>query len=80
MHWLEIHANNRDWNQLTRTAHQIKGAAGSYGVDEITPCAARLEIAAREARQEEQILAALDELLSLCCRVRSGTPPSYGAL
>ena len=71
---LDAQAKSRNWNQLAETAHQIKGAAGSYGFDEITPCAARLEAAAREARQEEQILSALDELLSLCRRVRSGKP------
>ncbi|MHB8970739.1 MAG: Hpt domain-containing protein [Pirellulaceae bacterium] len=71
---LEAHAHGRDWTQLTRTAHQIKGAAGSYGFGEITPYAARLEAAAREALPEEEILAALHELLSLCRRVRSGTP------
>ena len=71
---LDAQAKSRDWNELTRTAQQIKGAAGSYGFDEITPYAARLEAAAREAQPEEKILSALDELLSLCRRVRSGTP------
>jgi len=73
---LDAQAKSRDWNQLAQTAHKIKGAAGSYGFDEITPCAARLEAAAREARQERQILSALDELLSICRRVRSGKPPA----
>ena len=71
---LDAQAKSRDWNQLAETAHQIKGAAGCYGFDEITPYAARLEAAAREAQQEEQILSALDELLTLCRRVRSGKP------
>jgi signal transduction histidine kinase/CheY-like chemotaxis protein len=71
---LDAQAKSRNWNQLAETAHQIKGAAGCYGFDEITPCAARLEAAAREAQQEEQILSALDELLTICRRVRSGKP------
>ena len=71
---LEAQAKSRDWNELTRTAQRIKGAAGSYGFSEITPYAARLEAAAREALPEEKILAALHELLSLCRRVRAGTP------
>jgi PAS domain S-box-containing protein len=71
---LDAQAKSRDWNQLARTAHQLKGAAGCHGFGEIVPCAARLEAAAREARQEERILSALDELLSLCRRVRSGKP------
>jgi HPt (histidine-containing phosphotransfer) domain-containing protein len=70
---LEVQARSRDWSQLARTAHQLKGSAGSYGFGEITPCAARLEAAARDARQEEAILSALNDLLDLCSRVRSGT-------
>jgi CheY-like chemotaxis protein/HPt (histidine-containing phosphotransfer) domain-containing protein len=73
---LDAQARSRDWNQLAEAAHQIKEAAGSYGFDEITPCAARLEAAAREAKQESQILSALDELLGLCRRVRSGKLPA----
>ncbi len=73
---LEAQAKSRDWNELTRTAQQIKGAAGSNGFSEITPYAARLEAAAREALPEENILAALHELLSLCRRVRAGMPQS----
>jgi len=71
---LDAQAKSRDWSQLAETAHQIKGTAGCYGFEEITPCAARLEAAAREAEQEPQILAVLDELLSLCRRIRSGKP------
>jgi len=71
---LDAQAMSRNWSQLAETAHQIKGAVGCYGFDEITSCAARLEAAAREAPQEEQILSALNELRSLCHRVRSGKP------
>lgn len=71
---LETQMRSRDWQQLARTAHQLKGAAGSYGFEAITPYAARLESAARDARQEDRILAALDELLDLCRRMRSGVP------
>ena len=31
----------QDWEGLRRTAHQLKGAAGSYGFDMISPCAGR---------------------------------------
>ena len=58
---------------MARTAHQLKGAAGSYGFDAVTPYAARLEALLREAGQEEAVLAALDELLGVCRRVRCGT-------
>jgi hypothetical protein len=38
------------------------------------PYAARLEAAARDAWQEEQILSTFDELVGLCRRVRIGKP------
>ena len=63
-----------DWEGLRRTAHQLKGAAGSYGFDAITPCAARLEGTVRQGGAEEQIHAGVEELIDLCCRVRGGTP------
>jgi len=73
---LETQARNRDWRQITRTAHQLKGAAGSYGFGAITPYAARLENAARNGGPEDEILSALNELLNLCRHVRPGVPPA----
>jgi histidine phosphotransfer protein HptB len=72
---LETESRNRDWPQLTSAAHQLKGAAGSYGFSAITPYAARLEAAAREGSQEEAILAALSELLARCRGVQSTVAP-----
>ena len=65
-----------DWETLRRTAHQIKGAAGSYGFDPLSPSAAQLEqrIGAGEDQDVEAIRQALDELLELCARVRAGMP------
>jgi PAS domain S-box-containing protein len=74
---LDTQARSRDWNQLAETAYQIKGAAGSYGFNEITHSAARLEAAARGAQQEDQILSALGELLGLCRGIRSGTAQAH---
>jgi HPt (histidine-containing phosphotransfer) domain-containing protein len=71
---LETQARGCDWQGLTRTAHQLKGAAGSYGFTALTPCAAKLESVARAGRQEDEILASLRELLDLCRGVRAGTP------
>ncbi len=73
---LQALAGARNWEQLARMAHQIKGSAGCHGFPEITPCAAALEVAARQAQPEEQILAALDGLLCLCRRIRTGAPPA----
>jgi HPt (histidine-containing phosphotransfer) domain-containing protein len=63
------------WQQLERTAHQLKGAAGSYGFPAVTPYAARLERAVRHSEGEDQIRARLDELIHLCSRLRSGAHP-----
>ncbi len=63
-----------DWDGLRRTAHQLKGAAGSYGFDPISPCAAKLEGTIRRREPEELICRAVDELVQMCNRVRRGTP------
>jgi CBS domain-containing protein/HPt (histidine-containing phosphotransfer) domain-containing protein len=68
-------AADRQWAQLARTVHQIKGAGGSYGFPEISVVAARLEAAVREG-QEDRILREVDDLTSLCRRARSGAPPA----
>lgn len=60
-----------NWSELQRLAHQLKGAAGSYGFDTITPFAARLEGSIRDGRTEVQIREALDDLVDLCRRARA---------
>src|SRR5664279_4620995 len=69
---LEDQARNRNWEQLARTAHQLKGAAGSYGFGILTHYAGQLELAAKHGRQEETILLALHELLQLCRLIHAG--------
>lgn len=59
-----------DWEQLRRTAHQIKGAAGSYGFTPITQRAAKLEDLIRESRPEDEIRQAVEDLIDLCRRAR----------
>jgi HPt (histidine-containing phosphotransfer) domain-containing protein len=71
---IESHARNRDWLKLAQAAHQLKGAAGSYGFDILTPYAEKLLTEANEAKQEDRILAAIDDLAKLCRRMRSGVP------
>jgi len=68
------HFDARRWRELQRAAHQLKGSAGSYGFAPITPAAARLEDAVREARPEQEIRQAVEELVALCARVRAGRP------
>jgi histidine phosphotransfer protein HptB len=62
-----------DNETLRRNAHQMKGAAGSYGFDSLTEFAANLEAAVRDGRPREQIQQALHELTDLCRRIRGGT-------
>jgi HPt (histidine-containing phosphotransfer) domain-containing protein len=63
-----------EWEKLGRTAHQLKGAAGSYGFHQLTPYAARLETAARGGGSPEQILECLQELSNVSCGLRCGAP------
>ncbi len=63
-----------DWEGLRRTAHQLHGAAGSYGFDEISPMAARLERFLSTGEQEEPIRGAVERLIGGCKRARAGRP------
>jgi histidine phosphotransfer protein HptB len=73
---LKTQAQSRDWEQLARTAHQLKGAAGSYGFDAVTPCAEQLIRVVKDARDEDRIFAALVELVNLCQCLRSDVTPA----
>jgi HPt (histidine-containing phosphotransfer) domain-containing protein len=66
--------NSGDWGGLRRTAHQLKGAAGSYGFEEISPVASRLERFLTDDKPEEQVRAAVEELIDMCGRARAGDP------
>jgi histidine phosphotransfer protein HptB len=66
--------NSGDLENLRRTAHQLKGAAGSYGFDTISPAAGRLESAVKDNEPLDQVHAAVEEIVSLCQRVRAGSP------
>ena len=65
-----VHA--ADWEGLRRVAHQLKGAAGSYGFEPITCSAAGLEEAIRESRPEEEICRMVTDLVHLCDRAQAG--------
>ncbi len=66
--------NSGDLEGLRRTAHQLKGAAGSYGFDEISPAAGRLERFLGAEEPEEQIRRAVENLVGMCERARAGGP------
>lgn len=63
-----------DWSELQRIAHQLKGAAGSYGFDELTESAARLESALLQEPTERNVAPPFAALLECCGRIRAGTP------
>ncbi len=63
-----------NFHELNRFAHQIKGSAGGYGFEEISPAAARVEHAATSTPNLDELEQSLHELLDLCSRVRGGTP------
>ena len=65
---------SEDWEGLRRTAHQLKGAAGSYGFDAISPMAGKVESAVRDGEPEERIRATVTELVALCQLARGGLP------
>lgn len=68
------HCESGDRESLRRAAHQLKGAAGSYGFDPISSVAGRLEGALRAGAAEERIHEGVTELVEMCraCRVGSG--------
>jgi HPt (histidine-containing phosphotransfer) domain-containing protein len=61
-----------DFKELARLAHQIKGAAGSYGFNGLTPAAERLEVSAGKNEPADLIREAVDELIEMCGRLRCG--------
>lgn len=63
-----------DREQLRTTAHQMKGASGSYGFHQLTEFAARLENSLKNEQPETAIKTALDELVAVCQKVRPGAP------
>jgi HPt (histidine-containing phosphotransfer) domain-containing protein len=63
-----------DWEGLRRVAHQLKGAAGSYGFQPITQMAASVEDSIRQAQPEEEIRRLVDELIAMCSSARAGLP------
>ena len=63
-----------DVKGLRRLAHQLKGSAGSYGFDQLTPLAAAVEFSVSENEPEEKIQKTLQELIGLGQQLRAGTP------
>jgi HPt (histidine-containing phosphotransfer) domain-containing protein len=62
-----------DMEMLRKLSHQMKGAAGSYGFNQLTPLANAVQFSVRDNEPEEQIEKTLQELLGACRQVRAGT-------
>ena len=60
--------------ELLRTTHQLMGAAGGYGFDQVTPYAGILESKIQGGGTVEEIRGAVDDLVTLCQRLRVGRP------
>ena len=63
-----------DVKELRCLAHQLKGAAGSFGLDQLTPLAAAVEFSTSENEPEEKIQKTLQELIGVGQQLRAGTP------
>ena len=59
--WMESCLAERDFVQIARLGHRLKGSGGSFGFPELTTIGARLEDAAR-AKDTDRCGEALDEL------------------
>ena len=66
------HYDSGNWDALGRTAHQLKGAVGSYGFHELTPYAAALEQAVRGGGSQDEIQQCLEQLIQHCRMVKAG--------
>lgn len=64
----------RNWAEVGRLAHQIKGAGGSHGFDQMTKPAAIVEDLARHGSDDASLESAVATLVDICSRVRSGVP------
>lgn len=78
-------ANEANWADMKSLAHQLKGAGGSYGFQQITQVAARIEAEAARSiascgagaacsavSQAELIQPLLNQLAMLACAARRG--------
>ena len=66
--------SSENWEELRRFAHQMKGAAGSYGFEAVSPIAGAVEDAIRSDAPEDQVRQSVTELLGTCARIRAGVP------
>ena len=61
--------DKKNWDDLQRLTHQLKGTTGCYGFGEVSPAAGKLEHFLKKNKPEEEIQQSLVELLNLCQRM-----------
>jgi len=66
--------SGNDRRTLERGAHQLKGAAGSYGFETVTELAGALESSLRHDADEASVRQAFEALIEACEQVRAGSP------
>ncbi len=69
---LQSHAEEEDWEELARVAHQLNGNASSYGFPQLSRLAARIEYACRCMNSPEEIMESLENFVEQCELVRAG--------
>ena len=63
-----------DKQELLRLIHQVKGAAGSYGFEELSAEAGRHENEIKQTDDPSEIEKSVDNFIFQCERVTTGTP------
>ena len=58
-----------DWAEIARLAHQMAGAAGSYGFPMLSEVAARIEVQAKGDTMTEELARSIVAFDSLCTRM-----------
>lgn len=69
---LEMAFHGSDLELLHRTAHQLKGAFGSYGFDQLTEPTRKLEESTSRANVDHsEVQRDMEDLISFCRRIRA---------
>ncbi len=70
----QIRKTVNDKEELLRLIHQVKGAAGSYGFDELSTLAARHEHEIKLTDNSDEIEEYVDKFIAECQRVTTVAP------
>ena len=70
---IESAFESQSWDSLRTIAHQLKGAAPSYGFDSIGQAAGTVEHGVKDGSDAESLRGDVEALLSLCRRAAAGS-------